>query len=49
MKNDEVLNFMESLENEDEKLASFVKMYEALSASIELENAYATQGSLAMV
>lgn len=32
MKNDEVLNFMESLENEDEKLASFVKMYEALSA-----------------
>lgn len=32
MKNDEVLNFMESLESEDEKLASFVKMYEALSA-----------------
>lgn len=32
MKNDEVLNYMDSLENEDEKLASFVKMYEALSA-----------------
>lgn len=32
MKNDEVLNFMESLESEDEKLTSFVKMYEALSA-----------------
>lgn len=32
MKNDEVLDYMDSLENEDEKLAAFVKLNEALSA-----------------
>ncbi len=32
MKKDQVLDYMDSLEKEDEKLASFVKMYEALSS-----------------
>lgn len=32
MKNDNVLNYMEQLENEDEKLNAFVKTYEALSS-----------------
>lgn len=32
MKKDQVLDYMESLEKEDEKLASFVKTYEALSS-----------------
>ena len=32
MKKDQVLDYMDSLEKEDEKLASYVKMYEALSA-----------------
>ena len=32
MKKDQVLDYMESLEREDEKLASFVKTYEALSS-----------------
>ena len=32
MKKDQVLKFMDSLENEDGKLDSYVKMYEALSA-----------------
>ena len=32
MKKDQVLDFMDSLEMEDEKLGSYVKMYEALSS-----------------
>jgi transcriptional regulator with XRE-family HTH domain len=32
MKKDQVLKFVKSLENEDDKLDSYVKMYEALSA-----------------
>ena len=32
MKKDQVLDFMDSLEKEDEKLGSYVKMYEALSS-----------------
>ena len=32
MKKDQVLDYMDSLEKEDEKLASFVKTYEALSS-----------------
>ena len=32
VKKDRVLKFMDSLENEDDKLDSYVKMYEALSA-----------------
>ena len=32
MKKDQVLDFMDSLEKEDEKLSSYVKMYEALSS-----------------
>lgn len=32
MKKDQVSDYMDSLEKEDEKLASFVKMYEALSS-----------------
>lgn len=32
MKKDQVLDYMDSLEKEDEKLASYVKTYEALSA-----------------
>ena len=32
MKKDQVLDFMDSLEKEDEKLGSYVEMYEALSS-----------------
>lgn len=34
MKKDQVLDYMDSLESEDKKLASYVKMFEALSAFI---------------